>query len=220
MAEIEQSGFAQLDRLLELVRRTRELLDDVVAAGGLPEGGRDYLADRTLPHVEEIQSGFHGWLRSEAADLAELQYLLRQVAALRVEPPDGEPELRAAQAEERTERRLAELAGTRAAPTRPLLLAAEPWHLVALMHARVVLGFLPRLPELAVRYPTGRRTYADIPVPRGPAELADRLAEMERQLWRAATGRAQPAADPAFRRTYGFFDAADRLGLRAFRPAA
>jgi hypothetical protein len=26
--------------------------------------------------------------------------------------------------------------------------------------------------------------------------------------------------DPAFRRTYGFFDAADQLGYRAFRPAA
>jgi hypothetical protein len=75
---------------------------------------------------------------------------------------------------------------------------------------------LPRVPEADVRFPVGRRTYADIAVPRGPAELADRILELERQLWRAATGRAAPPLDPAFRRTYGFFDAAERLGRRAF----
>ena len=80
----------------------------------------------------------------------------------------------------------------------------------------LVLAFLPRLPEWDVRFPFGRRTYADIAAPRGPAELADRIFEIERQLWRAATGRAVPPLDPGFRRTYGFFDAAERLGRRAF----
>jgi hypothetical protein len=97
---------------------------------------------------------------------------------------------------------------------------SEPWHLAALAHARVVLAFMPRLPEEAVRFPAGRRTYADIPTPRGPAELSARIGELEQQLWRAVTGRVPTPIDPAFRRTYGFFDVADRLGYRAFRGAA
>ena len=103
-----------------------------------------------------------------------------------------------------------------AAPAKPRLERAEPWNLAALAHARLVLAFLPRLPEWDVRFPVGRRTYADIAAPRGPAELADRIVEIERQLWRAATGRQVPPLDPGFRRTYGFFDAAERLGRRAF----
>jgi hypothetical protein len=96
------------------------------------------------------------------------------------------------------------------------LRSAEPWNLAALDHARVVLAFLPKVPDEEVRYPSGRRTYADIAAPRGPAELAGRLDELERQLWRTATGRTPDPVDPEFRRAYGFFDAADRLGLRAF----
>jgi hypothetical protein len=79
---------------------------------------------------------------------------------------------------------------------------------------------LPRIPDEDVRFPAGRRTYADIPVPRGPAELSDRLDELERSLWQTAAGRRPDPRDPAFRRAYGFFDAADRLGHRAFGSAA
>ena len=54
-----------------------------------------------------------------------------------------------------------------------------------------------------------------------------RIEELERQLWKTATGRAI-APDPGFRRTYGFFDAAalwlaprlvDRLPAGIRRPA-
>jgi hypothetical protein len=99
---------------------------------------------------------------------------------------------------------------------RPVLRAAEPWDLAALAHARLVLAMLPTLGPADVRWPAGRPTYADIPVPRGPAELAQRLTELERQLWRLATGRTPPRTDPGLRRTYGFFDAAERLGERGF----
>ena len=75
-----------------------------------------------------------------------------------------------------------------------------------------MLAFLPRLPDDAVRFPAGRRTYADIPVPRGPAELSERIDELERELWLTAVGHPAPRTDPAFRRTYGFFDAAERFG--------
>jgi hypothetical protein len=214
MANIEGSGFSQFDRLLDLVRRTRELLDAVVDEGELPEGGAAYLEATTLPHLEGIQSGFQGWLRSDAADAAELRYLLLQVAQLRVPPAETDAERRAAAAEALAERRLPDGATAGSRITR-----IEPWHLAALGHARVVLAFIPLMPEDDVRYPSGRRTYADIPVPKGPAELSGRIAELERELWKTVTGRSA-AVDPAFRRTYGFFDVADRLGFGAFRGAA
>jgi hypothetical protein len=213
MADIEPSGFSQIDHLLQLVRRTRELLDAVASDGTLPAGGADYLADTTLPHIEGVEAGFQGTLRSEHAGLPELRYLLSQVGALRVSPARDAAEERAATAEARAEADAEQLFR----PARqPRLQRAEPWNLAALAHARLVLALLPQVPEADVRYPVGRRTYADIPTPRGPAELADRIIELERQLWRAATGRTPAPSDPAFRRTYGFFDAAERLGRRAF----
>lgn len=215
MSDIEQTGFGELDRWLSLIRRTRELLDLAIDAGRLPDAGADYLADQTLPHVEGVQAGFLGSLRSEAAGVAELRYLLRLVGAVRVEGPQTDAERRASAAEQ-----LAELAWSSHAERRLRLVGVEPWNLAALAHARVVLAFLPRLPDERVRYPAGRRTYADIAAPRGPAELAGRLEELERQLWNTAAGSRPDPTDPGFRRTYGFFDAADRLGLRAFGSAA
>jgi hypothetical protein len=216
MREIAQSGFGEFDRWVDLIRRTRELLDVAMDDGRLPAGGADYLADRTLPHVEGVQAGFLGSLRSDAAGIAELRYLLRLVAAARVEPARSDAERRAAAAEQLAEHALAASGDASIARLRGI----EPWNLAALAHARLVLAFLPRLPDADVRYPAGRRTYADIPAPRGPAELAGRLEELERQLWRTATGSRPNPGDPGFRRTYGFFDAADRLGLGAFGSAA
>jgi hypothetical protein len=207
MTDLEPTGFPQFDRLLAIVRGTRAVLDAVIGAGQLPDGGADYLAAATLPHIEDVQDGFRTWLRADMAGPAELRYLIGQVAAMR---PPGDAgslspaEREAARAETAAEARI----------DRPRLREAEGWHLAALAHARLVLAFMPRLPDDAVRFPGGRRTYADIAAPRGPAELAGRIEELERELWRTATGRAGRLRDPAFRRTYGFFDAAERLGAR------
>jgi hypothetical protein len=217
MHDLEQSGFSEFDRWLALAHRTRELLDAAMGEGELPDGGAAYLADRTLPHVEGVQAGFVGWLRSDSAGLAELRYLLDRVGSMRVEGPATDADRRAAAAEAAAELSMATRTGRRPAAS---LRVAEPWNLAALAHARLVLAMLPRLPDTEVRYPSGRRTYADIPVPRGPAELSDRLDELERSLWRTASGRRPDPHDPAFRRAYGFFDAADRLGHRAFGSAA
>ena len=216
MSDIEQSGFSEFDRWLALARRTREVLDAALGGGSLPDGGAEYLSDRTLPHVEGVRNGFLGWVRSEMADLAEMRYLLGQVAAVRVDPAANNAERRAAEAEATIERTLAARSGR----TSIRLHAPDPWNLAALAHARLVLAMLPRIPDDEVRFPAGRRTYADIPVPRGPAELSGRLDELERSLWQTATGRRPDPVDPAFRRAYGFFDAADRLGHQAFGPAA
>jgi hypothetical protein len=209
MPDLEPSGFSQIDHLLQLVRRTRELLDAVASDGALPAGGADYLADTTLPHIEGVEAGFHGSLRSEHAALPELRYLLSQVGTMRVSSARDSAEQRAADAEAEADRLFRRSSA-------PRLQRAEPWNLAALAHARLVLALLPRVPEADVRYPLGRRTYADIPTPRGPAELVDRIVELERQLWRAATGQTPEPMGPAFRRTYGFFDTAERLGRRAF----
>ena len=216
MSEIEQSGFSHFDQWLALVRRTRELLDAAIDEGGLPAGGADYLSDLTLPHLEAVQAGFVGWLRADTAGLAELRYLLSLVGTARIQPASSGPDRAAADAEVELERSLT----ARGARPPAVLRGPGPWDLAALSHARLVLAFLPRVPDEDVRYPAGRRTYADIPAPRGPAELANRLEELERQLWRTASGRTPDPVDPSFRRAYGFFDAADRLGLRAFRGAA
>jgi hypothetical protein len=215
MRDLEQSGFSEFDRWHALAHRTRELLDAVLGEGALPDGGADYLADRTLPHVEGVQAGFIGWLRSDSASVAELRYLLGRVGSMRVEGPTNDTERRAAAAEAVAEDDLASRLGRPAG-----LRAAEPWNLAALGHARLVLAMLPRIADEDVRFPAGRRTYADIAVPRGPAELSDRLEELERSLWRTAAGRRPDPSDPAFRRAYGFFDAADRLGHGALGSAA
>jgi hypothetical protein len=217
MNDLEQSGFSEFDRWRALAHRTRELLDAVIGDGVLPDGGAAYLADLTLPHVEGVQAGFVGWLRSESAGLAELRYLLARVGSMRIDRPTTDAERRAAAAETAAELDHATRTGRR--PTAALHVA-EPWNLAALAHARLVLAMLPHIPDEDVRFPAGRRTYADIPVPRGPAELSDRLEELERSLWRTATGRRPDPRDPAFRRAYGFFDAADQLGHLAFGSAA
>jgi hypothetical protein len=213
MAEIEHTGFADVDRLLELVSRTRVLLDQLVGGGELPDGGATYLASTTLPHLDHVHAGFLGTLRADTAPAAELRHLVGQVPGLRAVEPATPAEDAALVAEAAIDR-------VRLGPHRLVVDGRQPWDLVALAHARVVLALLPRLPEGDVRFPRGRRTYADIAPPHGPAELSARVDEMERLVWRAAVGREMAPTDPAVRRTYGFFDAADRLGARAFGIAA
>jgi hypothetical protein len=210
MSHIDRSGYREFDRILDLARRTREVIEAAVIDGELPDGAEGVIADETLPHLETVQSGFRGWLRAEGVGIAELQYLLLQVGAMRAEPAATDADRRAAAAETIAELRFASM------HTRPVIRAAEPWDLAALAHARLVLAMLPTLDPGDVRWPAGRPSYADIPVPRGPAELAHRLTELERQLWRLATRRPAQRSDPALRRTYGFFDAAERLGERGF----
>src|SRR3954452_15974824 len=133
MTEFEPSGFSEFDRWLALAKRTRELLATALDDGVLPDGGADYLADRTLPHVESVQAGFVGWLRSDAAGVEELRYLLTRVAAVRVDGPVTGAERVPAKAESAVEQ-MAVARGDRPAAT---LRTPEPWSLAALAHARV-----------------------------------------------------------------------------------
>src|SRR5262245_40882304 len=158
MNDIEQSGFAEFDEWRALARRTRELLDAAVVERALPDGGADFIADTTLPHIEGIQNGFLGWLRTDAAGVAELRYLLRLVGTLRVEPAASPAERRAAISERAIETLLAVRESGREVLS--ALRGAEPWNLAALAHARLVLAMLPAIPDADVRYPAGRRKYS------------------------------------------------------------
>jgi hypothetical protein len=213
MTSTDRSGFGEFDRVLALVRSTRLVLDALLHEGELPAGGSDFLAAATLPHVEAIEAGLRGWLRADMAGLDELRYLVGRIAESRVGPPQTDAEAAAARAE-------AALDGVRLAALGTRVTAADPQALAALTHARLVFAFLPQVPAAEVRFPNGRPTYADIAAPRGPAELVERIEELERELWRIARGRPVHPVDPAIRRTYGFFDAAERLDERTFPPAA
>jgi hypothetical protein len=210
MHEIESSGFAEFDRLALLFRRTRELLDVTATTGALPEGGSDVLADETLPHVEDIEQGFRVWLRAGAADLAELRAFVVR-AGIGAATSHSLAERRAALIEAMNE--------FAAAATAPGILPAPARALAALEHARLVFALLPHTPPADVHFPQLWRSYADITAPRGPAELAERIEELERSVWLLATRRTARLSDSHYRRTYGFFDTAARLSGGGFVSA-
>ena len=207
MNAFEASGFAEFDRMAMLFRRTRELLDMVTATGELPDGAAAVLANETLPHVEDIEEGFRVSLRAGTAQLDELRAF---VARAGVAPEAvSAAEERAALIETMHELALAGVA-------QPEILPAPQRCLAALHHARLVFAMLPLTPSHDVNYPLGRRTYADIAAPQGAAQLAERIEELERNLWGIATQRRTRPTDASYRRTYGFFDTAARISGARF----
>ena len=200
------SGFAEFDRMAALFRRTRELLDVVCATRELPDDATELIATETLPYVEDIEQGFRVWLRAGAAEIGELRALVAH-AGLSAGPASGRAETRAALIEAMHDVALSGRAELVPAPVRAL---------AALQHARLVFALLPSTPADEVHYPAGRRTYADISAPRRPAELAERIEELERSLWSVATRRQPRLTDGSYRRTYGFFDTAVRISDNRF----
>ncbi|MDP8905092.1 MAG: hypothetical protein M3N29_07230, partial [Chloroflexota bacterium] len=82
MSELVSSGFAEFDRLAALYRRTRELLDAVIASGELPGEATEVIATQTLPHVEDMEAGFQIWLRAGEAALDELRALVSRAGLI------------------------------------------------------------------------------------------------------------------------------------------
>ncbi|HVM30961.1 MAG TPA: hypothetical protein VM305_09380 [Candidatus Limnocylindrales bacterium] len=206
MAEVLASGFADFDRLVLLYRRTLQVLDELWLTGDLPAGGSEVLATQTLPHVEDMETGFRIWLRASQSDLAELRAMVAR-AGVAPQPATS------------AERRAALIEAMQAAAGRGSAQQIQPApanSLAALELARLVFAMLPATPATEVHYPLGRRTYADITPPRRPSELVERIEELESSLWRVATGSAPRLGDARYRRTYGFFDAAVRLVGRGF----
>src|SRR3954453_23888487 len=170
MNSLESSGFAEFDRMAALFSRTRQLLHEVMATHEISDEATAMLATETLPHVEDIEEGFRVWLRAGAVEISELRELV------------GRAGLHAAQTRDEAERRAAliETMHDMALTERAELVPAPARAIAALGHARLVFALLPRTPAEDVHYPSGRRTYADISAPRRPAELADRIEEIER----------------------------------------
>ncbi len=206
--ELETSGFAEFDRFGLVFRRARALLDALLVTGDLPDGGTEVLATETLPHIEDVEAGFRAWLRAGGNDLAELRHLVLH-GGLGMPDPRDAGEARAALVE--AMQAISGAGGDRAIRPAPVR------RLAALEHARLVFALLPSTPAEEVHYPAGLRTYADIVPPRTPGELSMRIEELERELWWVASGRAPRAGDAAYRRTYGFFDAAERLSTQGLR---
>ena len=179
-------------RLSALFQRTREiLLAYVYRPEAVAEADVEYLAGETLPYIDHVRDGLRWTLRASDADLDELRYLV-QIAELRpVESWDS---------------------------YRPQhLLRPEVWRFTAFQHAKVTFGSVPRMPDEQVSYPSPR-TYVDIHAPRGPAELSDRVDEVERSIWHVATRRSLGQGDQnAFRRTYAFFEVGAWVGTTQLR---
>ena len=210
MNTFETTGFAEFDRLADLFRRTRRLLDVLSATGSLPEGGSDVLATQTLPHVEDMEEGFRIRLRASAAELSELRQLVLQAGIAAPEARDP-AEQRAALIEAMHE--LGRDYGQRE------ILPAPARRLAAIEHARLVFALLPATPPSEVHFPLGLRSYADISAPRSATELSGRIEELERSLWAIATGRPPRLHAGSYRRTYGFFDAAARISTTGLLPS-
>jgi hypothetical protein len=207
---MSDSGFGEFDRLTDLFIRARDVLARAVRAEGLPPGASDFLADAVLPHVELVEEGFRVSLRANAADLAELRAFVR-AAGVGHHDADGFAERIAALAQDEAERH--------ANP--PAIRHPSGAELAAIGHARLVFALLPQLPTEQAHWPLRwpHAGYGDVDPPRRPGELAARIEELERHVWWTAAGR--PAvSDPAYRRTFGFFDTAAWLGAQVFGAAA
>jgi hypothetical protein len=83
--------------------------------------------------------------------------------------------------------------------------------LLAYNHALVALATLPRLPAEAVTFPQQRPTYADVSAPVLPAEMLERIEEIERIIYQAEVTPSQRLAYDPLRRTYAFFEASSWL---------
>ncbi|MBA3307365.1 MAG: hypothetical protein H0T04_01625 [Chloroflexi bacterium] len=202
MDRIGPSGFIEFDRLGVVFGRTLALLHALTETGDLPAGASEVLATETLPHIEDVEAGFRVRLRATETNLAELRALVL-VGGLGLPEPRDAAEARAA---------LIEAMRARAGAGGERTLATSSGRgFAALEHARLVFALMPATPAPSVRYPAGRRTYADIAAPRSPGELAGRIEELERRLWHLATGRLPRPSDAGYRRVYGFFDIGERL---------
>jgi len=201
---MRSSGFAEFDRLTDLFVQARDVLARAVREPDLPRESSDFLAAAVLPHVELVEEGFRFSLRASGIDLAELRWFV--LAAGIGQTISDEPSAReAARAEELVQRRVRP----------PIVTQPNGEELAAIQHARIVFALLPQLPESAAHWPLRwpYAGYGDVDPPRRPSELASRIEELERHVWWTAAGRPS-TADPAYRRTFGFFDTAAWLGSR------
>lgn len=181
----------ELLELWTLFRETRKVFHNYWIRGGeLRAEEVQFLATITLSHIDDIDVGYRWTLRTDEVPVEELGAVLRPED---VTDWSDEP---------------------RTVPT-PVL--PDLRKVMALRHAQVVFGSLPRTPEGEISYP-GYSSYADIKVPRSPLELRERIEELAMGVWDAATHRRVSTLDPErARRVYGFFETGSWLATTHMR---
>jgi hypothetical protein len=196
---MEPTGFAAFDRSLRLARAAREALV-VALSGRLGSSSVELLTDEVLPHLQLVETGARLSMRSGRLSASGARALLRREAAAGEVPDPASPADRAPWT----------------GAEHPLV--ADGAALEAAGLARVVLSLVPRLPRELTSWP-GPGSYLDLRPPSDGVELVERVVELRRVVWRAASlGRLGPSG-PA-RRTYAFFETATWLaaaGPRGFR---
>ena len=179
--EILEEFFA----LGNIARETKRILADGLQRRDtlLPSSERDYLST-TLAHLGHAREGFVLTLRAAIViDWEEMRSLLDRVMW------DWSW--------------LEELGWVEAKGEEIQLPGPQ---LLAFAHAYVTLGLLPRLPPTEVTYPQDRPTYADIPVPRTPGQVMERLEELEQVVSEVELWPVEDLEPDPLRRTYGFFE--------------
>jgi len=189
------------DRIGAVCAATNDILVHHLSRKSDSETALLFLSSECLPYIERAEHGMHQLSRAAAHTRAEL---VAQVisAGINSAPWPGSPEGLAALIERERERLRA-----------PKKLArADPAELVAFGHARVILGLIPHSPM--VSYPVGPLTYEDVPVPRTAGEMALRIEELERTIFRVACGQIWQGDD--MRRTFAFFETAAGFTITGF----
>ncbi len=170
----------ELLELWTLFRETHKVFHSYWSRGGnLRAEEVQFLATITLSHIDDIDVGYRWTLRADEVPRDELGDVLRP----------------------------ADVTDWSSEPRRdPTPVSPDLRKVMALRHAQVVFGSLPRTPRGEISYP-GYASYADIKVPRTPLELRERIEELAIGVWDAATHRSLGSLDPErARRVYGFFE--------------
>ncbi|MCS7251047.1 MAG: hypothetical protein RMK32_00255 [Anaerolineae bacterium] len=180
-----RAGLRALQALGQMADQTKAALAHRIQKEPLPEEAYATLHN-ALDHLSEVREGFILSLRTSAVpSLAELRTLVERVLM---------------------DWSAWEALGFRLMPAFELAHLGD--QIFFFHHAYIAMGILPRLPNYAVTFPHQRRpSYADIPVPGTPAEVLDRIEEMEHVVWTAENAELEAAPQDSVRRTYAFFEA-------------
>lgn len=175
----------------EVANTTREALAKAIVQELLHQARKRNLRGwrEALDYLAEVREGFALSVRAERVrDPRELMYLVNRLLMDWDWLHDLGIEMALPEEIERVERQL-----------------------VAFTMAAVAFAFAPQLPPEAVTFPLRdffpQPTYSDIPVPRTPAELWERIEEVERVVYAAGVQPLASLPAPRLRRTYAFFEA-------------
>jgi len=188
MAKLEDVSFVKevLKTLVKAIRSTYETLSQVIQRPDTPPKPQQaHYLSTSLEHIGHMREGFILSQRvSTHSEADELRYLAQQVLF------DWQW--------------LEELGLALKSGDQIERLGSQ---LITYQHSLTVLGLLPHLPPEVITFPQPHPSYADVPVPRLPGQMLDRIEEIEHILYRASFAPLDMLAFDAVRRTYAFFEA-------------